>query len=202
MFMSYLVVNKKVNPTMSHFQIFRIALVQLSEAEWNTTALNLNELEQESSQLSMNDYHANYDIVFIDSSGYLNICSKLDKTTFEKVKNEARICVNFLKMQPFDCLDKLFIKNYSFEMCYDSLIKISPSNNAFYSNIVEKTSSQLKLLEYFNNSYCVALESIKKLLFKAVEKRTSLIHIKSTDNIKVIYFFKFFLLYKLINNYK
>ena len=149
----------------------------------------MNELEQEnvtqSTKIDLNDYHKHYETVIIDSSGYLNICTKLDKTTFNKVKHEARLCINFMKSEPFDCLEKLFIKNHSIEISFDSLINIFNLNNSFYSNIVEKTSKQLGLLEYYNNSYCVALEAIKSVLFKAIEKRTSLIYLKSIDDVKV-----------------
>ena len=159
------------------------------EATWDKAGVNMNELEQDnltnSTKIDLKDYHKHFDVVFIDSSGYLNICSKLDKTTFSKVKNEARLCISFMKSESFDCLEKLFIKNHSIEISCDSLINIFNLNNSSYSVIVEKTSTQLRLLEYYNNSYCVALESIKNVLYKAIEKRTSLIYLKSIDDVKV-----------------
>ena len=149
----------------------------------------MNELEQENSKeltkIDLKDYHKHYEVVFIDSSGYLNVCSKLDKTVFNKVKHEANVCLNFINSEPSDCLEKLFIKNHPIEISCDSLIKICNLNDWFYSNITEKMQTQLRLLEYYNNSYCVALESIKDVLLKAMCKRTSLVYIKPVDDVKV-----------------
>lgn len=160
----------------------------VGELNWTKNGLNLNELQQDTCPLAktnIKDFHDNYEVVFIDTSGYLNICSNLDKTTFDKSKYEAKICTSFINNEPEDCLDKLFIKNYPVEMYYDALIKICPLDFSFYSNLVEKTSTQTKLLDYFNNSYCVALKAIKTSLFKAIENRTSLIYVKTIEDIKV-----------------
>lgn len=164
-------------------------LVQLSEMEWNKNALNMISSESSLNKTDLNEYFKHYEIVFIDPSGYLNICSKLDRTTFEKVKHEAKLCSNFIKQEPFDCLDKLFIKNHSFEFSYDSLVRIEPIG-LFYSDIVNKTSQEFKLLDNFNNHYCVALQSIKNILFKSVESRANLIYIKTGDDLKVFMRFK------------
>lgn len=61
----------------------------------------------------------------------------------------------------------------------------------FYDEIVKKTSSHLKLLDFLNNHFCVASKIILDFLNKALQERTNLIFAELIPNIKVIFIYMY-----------
>ena len=84
--------------------------------------MNKNTSNDEHS-LTVSDFHKHYDVVFIDSSGYLNICSNMNKNTFKRVKHEASLAIKFLNDQFIDSFDSLFIKKCKFFEAFDSVLR-------------------------------------------------------------------------------
>lgn len=125
MFVAYLLKNRHINPLMSSYQIFRITLLQLSEANWHTKGISLKNSDSEKNEidLSVEDFHKYYQVVFIDPTGFLNIASKLNKNTFLRVKHEANITIQLLKNEFHDSFETLFINNHPMEIRFDALIK-------------------------------------------------------------------------------
>ncbi len=94
----------------------------------NNSLMNEDELESilkasANCDLTTEDFHKYYQVVFVDSSGYLNVTSKLSKNAFLRVKHEANIAIQLLKNEFLDCFDALFIYNHSLDFRFDALIK-------------------------------------------------------------------------------
>lgn len=125
MFVAYLLKNGHINSLMSSYQIFRITLFQLSEANWHTKGISLknSDSEKDEKDLSIVDFHKFYEVVFVDPSGFLNITSKLNKNTFLRVKHEANNTIQLLKNELFDSFETLFIHDHPMEIRFDALIK-------------------------------------------------------------------------------
>ena len=73
--------------------------------------------------LTVDDFHKCYQVVFVDSSGYLNLTSNVSKNVFLRLKHEASISIALLKNEFIDCFDALFISNHSVDIRFDALIK-------------------------------------------------------------------------------
>jgi U3 small nucleolar RNA-associated protein 22 len=96
----------------------------LAQANWDKEGLMLNSNKNEDEHcLPLNDYHKYYDVVFIDSTGYLNLCSNMNKNTFKRVKHEATLAIKFLNDQFIDSFDALFIKKLKFFEAFDSILR-------------------------------------------------------------------------------
>lgn len=135
MFVMHLIAADQINPVMNEYQIFRTVLMQLSEAQWDSTGISIkaNKLTMpeevnmdrklKSDEFMFEDHHKHFDVVFADHSGYLNICSQISRGTFLRVKSEARISLAVLNNELFNGFDELFIKSHSIEMSFDALIR-------------------------------------------------------------------------------
>ncbi len=126
--MAYLIANRHVNPHMSSYQIFRIALLTLSEANWHTKGISVKDsLKVETvdpKQISISEFHKHYQVVFLDSTGYLNITSKMSLQTFLRIKREARLGMNLLNNEiACDNFNQLFITNQCPQLVFDALLR-------------------------------------------------------------------------------
>ncbi len=125
-----------ISGVMSQYQIFQIVLLQLSEARWDVTGISIkakkvNSSEEisvegrkmESGEFKFEDYHNHFDVVFADHSGYLNICAKMSRSTFLRVKKEAALSISLLDNERLNIFDELFTKSHSIEMSFDALVR-------------------------------------------------------------------------------
>ncbi|CAF0704690.1 unnamed protein product [Brachionus calyciflorus] len=196
MLIVYLLNNRQINPLMSPYQIFRLVLINLSDANWDKKGISLRDFIKNDSETSnetkslckIEDFHKYYQVVFLDSTGFMNITSKMSLETFQKVKFDAKISLNLLNDESIDNFDKLFIQNHSFLYECDALVKIgSNSKCSFYYDIIkttEKVENLVKLIDSYDNSYTAALEIIMNVLKKALNERTNLIFVELVKKIK------------------
>jgi U3 small nucleolar RNA-associated protein 22 len=113
---------------MSSYQIFRIALLNLSEADWHTKGISVKDSLKvetvDAKQLSLSEFHKSYQVVFIDSTGYLNVTSKMSAQTFLRVKHEAQLGMSLLNNElAADNFNQLFIKNQTSQLVFDALLR-------------------------------------------------------------------------------
>ena len=128
MFIAYLLHNKHINPFMSSYQIFRITLLTLSEANWHKTGISVKNCIKsidinDSKQIPISDFHKRYQVVLIDSTGYLNLASKMAKQTFLRVKHEANLGISMLNNESVDNFNQLFISNQDSQLVFDTLLR-------------------------------------------------------------------------------
>jgi hypothetical protein len=89
----------------------------------NGDAENLSCGNDEQNLLSLSEFHKKYEVVFLDQSGFLNICSNMSECTFLKVKNEANLAIKFLNDQLVESFDVLFMKKMKFINSYDTVFR-------------------------------------------------------------------------------
>lgn len=141
MFVAHLMNTRQINPLMSRYQIFRIVLLNLSEiklsknfnktdlysfifligkSEWHKRGLRN---KSDSGGIDLATFHRHFPVVFVDSTGYLNLTAGLNKFTYLKLKHDAEKSLNLLNDESSDNFEDLFIKNHYFSAYFDSLIK-------------------------------------------------------------------------------
>lgn len=126
MFIAHLLLSRQINPLMSQYQIFRIVLLNLSDANWDTKGISLRDFLNGSdgpSLVKIDEFHKHYQVVFLDPTGFMNLASKMSRQTFLKVKHDAKISLGMLADEYTDNFDQLFIHNHSFQLEFDALIK-------------------------------------------------------------------------------
>ncbi len=136
MLMMHLLSTNVISSVMSQYQIFRIVLLQLSEAKWHETGISIkaNRLsipeevsvagkQVKSDEFKFEDFHRHFDVVFADHSGYLNVCGQMGRSTFLRVRQEASLSIGLLNNEKFNGFEELFIKSHSIEMSFDALVR-------------------------------------------------------------------------------
>lgn len=181
MFIAFLLTTRQINSLMSSYQIFRMTLLNLADAKWDSSGLSvknvLSQVENGVNMPSSADFHSHHQVVFVDSTGYLNLAAKMSLETFQRVKHEAKLGLAMLDTDYIDNFNQLFINNLDPQLTFDSLINISPqSDSSFFLNIVKSSPTEkLKLLDNLNNSFTVATSMIVRLLKQALQDRLDLI---------------------------
>ncbi len=108
-----------------------------AEANWHIKGINMKDLAKNNSlldvdisevnlktyDLTLEDFHKCYQVVFIDVSGYLNITANLSTNVFLRLKHEANVSVSLLTNEGVDCFDPLFICNHTMDIRFDALIR-------------------------------------------------------------------------------
>jgi hypothetical protein len=100
---------------------------------WHVKGISLEGFVEDNKEINpinpdkpkLEDFHKYYEVVFLDSSGLLNITFKMSLSTFMRIKHEASICLNQFNNEKIDIFDSLFIKNHTMELIFDSLIRFS-----------------------------------------------------------------------------
>ncbi|XP_076350241.1 nucleolar protein 6 Mat89Ba isoform X2 [Tachypleus tridentatus] len=123
MFVAYLLKVRRVSPLMSSYQVLRTVLLSLSQADWCSQGITLcNDVSD--SQRCMEEFHSLYEVVFLDSSGFLNLCADMSKETFQRVVHEAELGLKILDSCELDSFDALFMKPVPFRQKFDYYIRL------------------------------------------------------------------------------
>ena len=65
----------------------------LAESDWTRQGISLCNTSGDPNQPDLGMFHSSYDVVFVDSSGYHNICSHMLESTFYRVKIYLSHCI-------------------------------------------------------------------------------------------------------------
>lgn len=130
---SALLLQKKINKLMSCYQIFRVLLQQLTSADWTTVGFFSNPLSTTSSASpssplssscpSLEAFHSAYDVVFVDSSGFLNLCADMGKEQYHWLQHEAAIALQLLDDSTPRGFEALFMRAVPLEHKIDVLYR-------------------------------------------------------------------------------
>lgn len=60
-------------------------------------------------QLSLDSFHSSFDIVFVDSSGCLNLCAGVSRERYHWLKHEALLALAFLDDPTINGFEALFM---------------------------------------------------------------------------------------------
>ncbi|KAB0805541.1 hypothetical protein PPYR_02511 [Photinus pyralis] len=158
----YLTLQRKLNKHMSSYQVVRIFWVFLSTTNWHENPISMCE------NVQFEDFRAEYDVVFVDSSGNYNLAAFLHYDVYMKIRSEAQLAVSFLDNITFDSFGDLFMNKMSPELQYDALLILQDSE--YFKNVYDLASigEQSRCVGF--SSYII-VKTLLKLLHKGLNKR-------------------------------
>ncbi|KAF3821317.1 hypothetical protein GH733_011470 [Mirounga leonina] len=95
MLVVFLVSTRKIHTTMSGYQVLRSVLQFLATTDLTVNGISLC-LSSDPSLPALADFHQAFPVVFLDSSGYLNLCADVTASTYHQVQHEARLSMALL----------------------------------------------------------------------------------------------------------
>lgn len=127
MYVVYLFKKHKINKFMSSYQIIRNVWLNFGQSNWLSDGITLvdNESKKDAKLPLMTDFHSSFQVVFVDSSGYLNLCANVFKSNYIHIKNECNFAVEMLDNSNMNSFPCLFLTKASFLQQFDHLINFN-----------------------------------------------------------------------------
>lgn len=183
MFISHLLTAKKVNKHMSSYQILRIFLKFLGSSDWTTDGIVMSNEDREDSNLpSKVEFHSAYDVVFVDPSGYLNVCAGMTTAQYRRLQHEARLAVEFLDNRLLDGFEVLFMKPVPFAQKFDQFLLI-PNIEAL-KVICERSDVISQMIDHPGDWTPVVADWLLHLITRGLGKRVEMVCYKPQGSCK------------------
>ncbi|EDO40309.1 predicted protein [Nematostella vectensis] len=177
MVIAHLHTTRKINSYMSSYQIVRIFLQFISSSDWTTcTAMKKDQNSDENNLPSLSCHHAAFDVVFVDPSGYLNLCANVSKSTYYRVRHEAKLSFHLLDDRFVDGFYAMFMKPVPFMQKFDQCFSLA--NIECLKNVTERVELQPSILSHAGDWVPVAVSWLVELLHKGLGKRAEMIYVK------------------------
>eukprot|EP00111_Clytia_hemisphaerica_P000734 TCONS_00002157-protein len=176
MLLVYLLSVRKISAHMSSYQMFRLTLHFIGTSDWSKEGITLNKDTNEDEKLpSLKDFHGVYPVVFVDSSGHLNLCSSLDTISYQMLRYEAQQSLALLDSTEEGSFELLFIKTKSFLQTVDHMFRINDAGS-FTTKL--STEENNKLISYGGNARPILLEKMSEILRRGLDERITSLFMK------------------------
>lgn len=177
MVMAHLMLIRKVTKSMSSYQMFRTAVLYLAtgcDLSKNGVAMKAEENAKHIADLQA--CTKAFDVSFMDRSGLLNLAFRVSKSSYERLKLEAKSAVTYLDSALEDGFADIFMKSVDFTVQYDQYILVT---------LPDKKSTNCKSLygryPTLEHPYALARRT-HEVLKRALGPRVSLIDIRVVCN--------------------
>ena len=167
MLMCYLLSIQKISVHMSSYQIFRIVLHYIASSDWCTNGVTLCKNDDQDEQTLIN-FHASFDVVFVDPTGHLNLCANVDKIMYDLVKYQAKLSLDVLDDSTVNSFDGLFIKYHDFMQSVDQSFTLKKLDG-FGKYCLE--GEQQKLIDHGGNWSALIPKVVSPIIQKGLDKR-------------------------------
>ncbi|CAH1797578.1 unnamed protein product [Owenia fusiformis] len=167
MYVAHLVSLHKVSPLMSSYQIVRTTLLNLSTFDWLKDGIMMHGTSEDPLKPTREEFKAVSGVVFVDPSGYLNICADMTPDTLKRVQHEAKLSLQHMEETTIDAFEILFMQRVPFTRTFDTLIHIKTSC-AIEHAVKQHRNSDVR-------SASAVVPSILQVVTRALGNRASLV---------------------------
>ncbi|XP_027472655.1 nucleolar protein 6 isoform X2 [Zalophus californianus] len=172
MLVAFLVSTRKIHTTMSGYQVLRSVLQFLATTDLTVNGISLC-LSSDPSLPALADFHQAFPVVFLDSSGYLNLCADVTASTYHQVQHEARLSMALLDGRADDGFQLLLMTPKPMIRAFDHVLHLHPLSR------LQAACHRLKLwpeLQDLGGDYVsAALGSLTSLLEQGLGSRLHLL---------------------------
>ena len=78
--------------------------------------------------MPLEKFHAAFEVVFVDSTGYYNLCGNMSSATYRRVQHEAVMGLKLLEKESTESFEDLFMTKMPFVESFDSVCQLVPFN--------------------------------------------------------------------------
>ncbi|XP_004428412.1 PREDICTED: nucleolar protein 6 [Ceratotherium simum simum] len=125
MLVAFLVSTRKIHTTMSGYQVLRSILQFLATTDLTVNGISLC-LSSDPSLPALADFHQAFPVVFLDSSGRLNLCADVTASTYHQVQHEARLSMVLLDSKADDGFQLLLMTPKPMIRAFDHVLHLHP----------------------------------------------------------------------------
>lgn len=166
---AYFVQNKRVNNIMSSYQIVRNIWIALKSSELDKTGLSLHK----GPCPSIEDFHRHFPVVFIDRTGYYNVCWQMGRGTYISLKRECGLAIDMLDNARINSFIPLFMTPVKVLMQFDHVLRFK-SLERMKETVLVKTPKESQV-NYGVDRLALVADVIYQLLAKGLGDRVEVI---------------------------
>ncbi|XP_070213271.1 nucleolar protein 6-like isoform X2 [Littorina saxatilis] len=160
--------------SMNSYQIFRNTLLHLSKSCWLEQPVTLCPEVGEGNRPTLVQFLQEFDVVFVDVTGYLNLCLGMTKSVYNRVCHEASLAIGCLMGDAAQHFDHLFMVPCCFQFKFDYTFTISLTPESL-NKMVENFQLSDRSLDHSGDLVTTVLPSILEVLEKGLGDRVILI---------------------------
>ncbi|XP_050563748.1 nucleolar protein 6 [Spodoptera frugiperda] len=170
---AYFVQAKRINNIMSSYQIVRNIWIALKTSELDTKGISLHKTQEKDTCPSLEVFHKHFPVVFIDKTGYYNICWQMCKGTYAALKRESALAVDMLDNGKINSFIPLFMTPVKPLLQFDHILRFK-NFNQIKKTIVGKAPKEEKV-NYGVEELPLVIDAVYSLLVKGLGNRADLI---------------------------
>ncbi|XP_012882142.1 PREDICTED: nucleolar protein 6 [Dipodomys ordii] len=125
MLVAFLVSTRKIHTTMSGYQVLRSVLQFLATTDLTVNGISLC-FSSDPSLPALADFSQAFPVVFLDSSGRLNLCADVTASTYHQVQHEARLSMALLDSKADDGFQLLLMTPKPMIRAFDHILHLRP----------------------------------------------------------------------------
>ncbi|KAG8240268.1 hypothetical protein J437_LFUL015338 [Ladona fulva] len=122
MYVVYLMQERRLSNLMSSYQVVRTVWNCLATSDWTTKGISLAEALKNKEWIPLDNFHQQFEVVFVDATGFYNLCATMSKSTFLRVKHESQLAVKCLDNPNLNSFQALFMTKVQFYQQFDHII--------------------------------------------------------------------------------
>ncbi|XP_071110262.1 nucleolar protein 6-like [Haliotis cracherodii] len=173
MYVAHLLDCRKLHRMMSSYQVMRNTLVSLASTDWATSPPSMCRDKSDPHRPSLHTFQEHCDIVFLDPSGYLNLCCNITHAVYRRVRHEADLAIKCLEGTEANTFETLLLKPVSFIRKFDQCFHISEMEDVKKS--VSKLQLEDSLMDHGGHYVHTCLPALLKLMEQALGNRIHLL---------------------------
>ncbi|RWS09066.1 Nucleolar protein 6-like protein [Dinothrombium tinctorium] len=183
MFMFHLIDNKKISRQLNCYSLFRNTLFHFSLSSLDTQGISLSQ----QTPVDLSDFIDSHDVVFLDVTGFFNLCFDMPLDVYLGLKHEAKLTIDDLDKSSPDIYESMLTKEIVFNEKFDATLLIKSRD---FENVIHCIDAEDRLLDFGGDSIKASLTPLinmlnyglsHRLLLIQREMKTEEIHWELTD---------------------
>uniref|UniRef100_A0A915IUB4 Nucleolar protein 6 n=1 Tax=Romanomermis culicivorax TaxID=13658 RepID=A0A915IUB4_ROMCU len=176
-FLCFMVRNGRLQTSSStKKQIFRSFLTSISQSNLDQNGSSLSDR-----QVDLEEFRRHFKVVFVDFSGFYNLCYDWNISTYSQLKRECTAALKQLNSNEIHCLTELFTRKTQFYLKFDSYFRLQFDKEQ--ATFFEKQ----KLVDVANNKNLLLTNKAVEVLSRGLGSRILSIDFRIMENSTFIF---------------
>lgn len=170
MFVAYLIQCKRISLSMNSYQIIRQVWIHFGSTAWHEVGKSISMYESKfrTTQPPPEEFHKYFDVVFIDSTGFHNICAKLSLDVYVRVREESNVALRMLNDEQSNSFRQLFATKIPLYVQVDHIVQLTSN----VQQIVSRLGATNDFFNYSGDWYPHVQKCVLMVLRKGLGHRT------------------------------
>ncbi|GBP18685.1 Nucleolar protein 6 [Eumeta japonica] len=143
----------------------------LETSDWDTKGLSM--FKGDSAPQPMTEFLKYFPVVFLDKTGYYNICWQMSQGTYNALKRESSVAVEMLDNSNLNSFTPLFMSPYNHILQFDHILRFKDMSK-IKETVFEAASKESKI-NYGIDKLALIIRDITALLVKGLGTRAHLV---------------------------